>query len=904
MSLSPSQRFRKGFPCPVCGGHKDLPSGKGVRCAGYVSKDGTAAFCSREEHATNGQKRIDTGPMPLWVHRLDNGQSKEYGARDIKGPAPTLGEGNGRRSERNHDVTILSPSPAIDKVPPLSDDEAYAASFGRIEEPDTEAVVEDDEAEAARLAVESARAAVGRDDSESNRAWLRRAEQKLAILQPVEIEAEAEAESGEAGPAPSHEAGDSPSPPTRAPIAGPVVTRLPDGVKTTWDVFERGSIARALRTDEAGLLAIVGDQDKGPDDVRAFCADGPLLATHRRIDYDDGRAKEIKWLKPDGTLSHGDGGVKQDTLPPYRAPDRTPPDILAPWDRFTVVVEGEQAADRLAAAREAMFMALPDSERLVDERAKAERAMVAAREARDRAATDAEAVLGDARRSLAEAKAGLRAASRALGEALKDARLNFRVVATYGTGYTPTATHLREAVIGPVYLWPDNDKDGRGHVEKLGLGLIDLDVPHALLDWADAPPKGDAADFVAAHTDEELGQAWLALLGGAAWVAPDDTADEPRVNHAMVARLVALCEPQPRPNDAMIERLQRHRATQGRTYLVLESATPSKAPDYAIDDVLIQRQGGFFYGKPGTGKTFIARDMALSLVTGEDWHGHAVERGPVIYLVGEDVEGFKRGRRAWEIVHKRTVSGLYITEQALVLTDPAVLDELLRDITKLRTPPIAIFADTLAQHYGDASENDTDAMMRYVRVTDRLRAETGASFISLHHTVKEGKTYRGASSLGGAMDFMWAVTAHIQPHRAHDPAITMTANKRRYMTSVDTFRFRLNQVGLGMRDKQGREVTSAALRLDDKSAGAAGDTEAKTPREQERAERRRKMLATLKDRGEATEAEWLAACAGTPSRGTAQRDIEALMKAGLVTKQGEGQGAVYRTAALPDDPVS
>ena len=49
--IKPEQRFRLNRPCPVCGGHADLPQGEGRRCYGFLSEDGSYAHCTREEHA-------------------------------------------------------------------------------------------------------------------------------------------------------------------------------------------------------------------------------------------------------------------------------------------------------------------------------------------------------------------------------------------------------------------------------------------------------------------------------------------------------------------------------------------------------------------------------------------------------------------------------------------------------------------------------------------------------------------------------------------------------------------------------------------------------------------------------------------------------------------------------------
>lgn len=49
--VDPSRRFNKDRRCPICGGAGTDPRGKGRRCSGFLSSDGTYAHCSREEHA-------------------------------------------------------------------------------------------------------------------------------------------------------------------------------------------------------------------------------------------------------------------------------------------------------------------------------------------------------------------------------------------------------------------------------------------------------------------------------------------------------------------------------------------------------------------------------------------------------------------------------------------------------------------------------------------------------------------------------------------------------------------------------------------------------------------------------------------------------------------------------------
>ena len=51
MTIRKQDRFTVKRPCPICGGGKDAPHGKGVRCFGFKSSDGVYAHCTREECA-------------------------------------------------------------------------------------------------------------------------------------------------------------------------------------------------------------------------------------------------------------------------------------------------------------------------------------------------------------------------------------------------------------------------------------------------------------------------------------------------------------------------------------------------------------------------------------------------------------------------------------------------------------------------------------------------------------------------------------------------------------------------------------------------------------------------------------------------------------------------------------
>jgi hypothetical protein len=91
-----------------------------------------------------------------------------------------------------------------------------------------------------------------------------------------------------------------------------------------------------------------------------------------------------------------------------------------------------------------------------------------------------------------------------------------------GAAVTPSDDVLRSVVrFGEICLWPDNDDAGRAHMDRIAARLTALGVGVYILEWPDAPPKGDAADFVAAGgTWEDWLELWKAARAWEPTAAP------------------------------------------------------------------------------------------------------------------------------------------------------------------------------------------------------------------------------------------------------------------------------------------------------------------------------------------------------------------------------------------------
>ena len=183
-------------------------------------------------------------------------------------------------------------------------------------------------------------------------------------------------------------------------------------------------------------------------------------------------------------------------------------------------------------------------------------------------------------------------------------------------------------------------------------------------------------------------------------------------------------------------------------------------PQWAIRQVLEYNTLNWIFGPPGGGKSFTALDIAAHFSHGMAWRGHEITKpGRVLYLAAEGVSGFTLRVRAWEEYYGRELDNMtFYPEPVQVLQsmgreglkaseDFNIFCDMMNEIVK----PDMIIIDTQARVSVGMDENsNTDAGV-FVENLERLRRETGACVIVVHHTPKDGtKTLRGASALDGA----------------------------------------------------------------------------------------------------------------------------------------------------------
>ncbi|MGH3556432.1 AAA family ATPase [Mycobacterium sp.] len=183
-------------------------------------------------------------------------------------------------------------------------------------------------------------------------------------------------------------------------------------------------------------------------------------------------------------------------------------------------------------------------------------------------------------------------------------------------------------------------------------------------------------------------------------------------------------------------------------------------PEPLIVDTVDQGTVALLYGKWGTYKSFIAFDWAASVATGRPWQGRRTDRRRVLYVAAEGAYGFKNRVAAWQAGWHTTIGDddLVILPYPVNLTrrdDVALLIELVQwgryDLVVL---------DTLARCMVGADENSAKDCGVVVDVMVRLRRATPDGrgvVLGVHHTGKDGKTFRGSSVFEAGADTVYAV---------------------------------------------------------------------------------------------------------------------------------------------------
>lgn len=263
-----------------------------------------------------------------------------------------------------------------------------------------------------------------------------------------------------------------------------------------------------------------------------------------------------------------------------------------------------------------------------------------------------------------------------------------------------------------VIIWPDNDEAGKDYARRVGahLAIIGCEVRFISIP-AEVPEKWDAADCI------EDGRDVHAVL----------TSNEPAPSTSIPVYSFADVRAMP-------------------------------PLEWVVDEWIPSESLGFVYGDPGSGKSFIALDLALHLAYGmDDWHGVPIRRnGAILYIIQEGLRGFIKRLDAFKKHH-----GLLDDPDDFDLINASLSFVSESDIASLQQTVRAqdkdyrlIIVDTVSRVLPGADENAQKEMTVFIKACNAIRVGTDAAVIGIHHAGKSGDM-RGSTVLKGAGDFVF-----------------------------------------------------------------------------------------------------------------------------------------------------
>lgn len=202
-------------------------------------------------------------------------------------------------------------------------------------------------------------------------------------------------------------------------------------------------------------------------------------------------------------------------------------------------------------------------------------------------------------------------------------------------------------------------------------------------------------------------------------------------------------------------------ATSGLTVHDSNDLDTIKPPTPLITGLLDVDTVAVLAGKFGSYKTFVALAWAAGLATGTGWGPFTVpEPQRVLYVAAEGASGVRARLGAWTERHRPIPRG------ALQVIPHAV--RLDRDVDALIEAAAGcglIVLDTLHKMAPGAEEQSSKEMGMVLAIIDRLRRETGATILLIHHTGHAGERSRGSSAIEDDIDASWVITLDSEDRR-------------------------------------------------------------------------------------------------------------------------------------------
>lgn len=186
--------------------------------------------------------------------------------------------------------------------------------------------------------------------------------------------------------------------------------------------------------------------------------------------------------------------------------------------------------------------------------------------------------------------------------------------------------------------------------------------------------------------------------------------------------------------------------------------------DKLVRGIMGERQLAMIYGESGSGKSFLAFDLAAHIALGWPWLGHVVTMGAVLYVAAEGAGGWANRVAAFCQHHQLDEDQRARLPFQFILVpvnlgregsaDVAGVIQAADELAEEREEPVRVIViDTMARATPGSNENDPLDVGSFVGKCDAIRDKTGATPLIVHHTGKNlSAGARGHSALRAAVD--------------------------------------------------------------------------------------------------------------------------------------------------------
>ena len=230
------------------------------------------------------------------------------------------------------------------------------------------------------------------------------------------------------------------------------------------------------------------------------------------------------------------------------------------------------------------------------------------------------------------------------------------------------------------------------------------------------------------------------------------------------------------------------------------------APSWLIKGLIPRAELVVMFGASGSGKSFMALDLAACVAQGEPWRGLRTKKGTVVYIAAEGAGGYRNRLKAYSMTNGTPLESLDIY---VIAASPNFLDKadplaIAKAILPLE--PILVIVDTWAQVTAGGNENSGEDMGKALKNCKGIHTATGATVMLIHHSGKNATMgARGWSGLRAAAD------AELEVLRNGDDRV-LSSTKQKDGEDGAEYGFRLNVVPIGL-DEDGDAVTSCVVEV-------------------------------------------------------------------------------------------